>query len=389
MKVFLGAALAAAATFLCLPGVAAGQDAERAVLKALLSGDTGDVEVTEDFARAVPKAQLDGLLETLRAQVGPVEQIELVDGSGTLRSATYQVPVKITLDPEGRIAGLRLGAPEPLVADLRAAVAGLEGLGAEVSWLVIREGEVLAAGGASHPLAVGSAFKLGILSVLARDVRAGKTDWDRVLRLGDGHRSLPSGRLQDFPEEAPVTLHTAALLMIAESDNTATDLLLDLLGRDTVAEELGIAPEAMLSTREFFALKSDPAAARAWLDAEPEDRSGIAAEAASTPPDPAGAAAHSVPGIEWYLPLEQLCALLLPMADLPMLQLNPGPAYGLGPAAYKGGSEPGVLNFTVALRDAEERPLCAALTVNDPGVIDEQAATGAFRALLRRALAHP
>ncbi|MCA0938316.1 class A beta-lactamase-related serine hydrolase [Salipiger pacificus] len=388
MKVFLGAALAAVVT-VCLPGLAAAQEAERAVLKALLSGDTGNVEVTEEFARAVPEAQLDGLLETLQAQIGPVEEIELEGGSGILRSATYQVPVKITLDPAGRIAGLRLGAPEPLVADLRAAVAGLAGLGAEVSWLVTREGEVLAAGGAAHPLAVGSAFKLGILSVLARDVRAGKTDWDRVLRLGESHRSLPSGRLQDFPDEAPVTLHTAALLMIAESDNTATDLLLDLLGRDTVAEELEIAPEALLSTREFFALKSDPAAAQAWLDAEPQDRPAIAAEAALMPPDPAAAAARSVPGIEWYLPLERLCALLLPMAELPMLQLNPGPAYGLGPAAYKGGSEPGVLNFTVALRDAEERPLCAGLTVNDPGVIDEKAATGAFRALLRRALAQP
>uniref|UniRef100_A0A2A3JTW5 Uncharacterized protein n=1 Tax=Alloyangia mangrovi TaxID=1779329 RepID=A0A2A3JTW5_9RHOB len=110
MKVFFGAALAAVVT-VCLPGPAAAQEAERAVLKALLSGDTRNVEVTEEFARAVPEAQLDGLLETLRAQIGPVEEIELEGGSGILRSATYQVPVKITLDPAGRIAGLRLGAP--------------------------------------------------------------------------------------------------------------------------------------------------------------------------------------------------------------------------------------------------------------------------------------
>lgn len=388
MKAFWGGALSAV-VMTCMTGPVAAQQAERTVLEALLAGERADYEVTEEFARAVPEEQLAGLLETLRAQIGPIEEITLEDGAGTLRSASYQVPVRIVLDAEGRLAGLRFGTPEPLVADLRAAVDGLQALGTEVSWLVTRGDEVLAAGDAAHPLAVASAFKLGILSVLVRDVRSGKTDWDRVLRIGEGHRSLPSGRLQDFPEEAPVTLHTAALLMIAESDNTATDLLLDLLGRDTVAEELGIAPENMLSTREFFALKADPAAAQAWRDAAPELRPAIAAEAAVQPPDPAAASGQSVPGMEWYVSLERLCELILPMSGLPILELNPGPAYGLGPAAYKGGSEPGVLNFTVAMQDAEDRPVCAALTINDPGPIDEAAATGAFRALLRRALGQP
>nr|WP_240989293.1 serine hydrolase [Salipiger mangrovisoli] len=373
----------------CLASPSSAQETDRAVLEALLSGGGKGLEVTEDFAKAVPQAQLEGLVETLIAQIGPVEEIELEDGTGTVRSAGYQVPVRIALDAEGRLAGLRFGTPEPLVADLRTAVAALADLGAEVSWLVTREDAVLAAGGAAHPLAVGSAFKLGILSVLAREVRAGKTDWDRVLRLGEAHRSLPGGRLQDFPDAAPVTLHTAALLMIAESDNTATDLLLDLLGREIVAEELGIAPEVMLSTRELFALKSDPAAAHAWLDADPKERPAIAAAAALQPPDPVLASGMWLPGIEWYVPLDRLCALILPIADLPMLQLNPGPAHGLGPVAYKGGSEPGVLNFTVVLRDAEDRAVCAALTVNSPGRIDEQAATGAFRALLRRVVAQP
>lgn len=372
-----------------LAGAAAAQQAERAVLESLLAQGSEAVPVTEEFAQAVPGAQLDGLLETLIAQTGPVEEIELEAGKGVLRSATYEVPVRVVLDAQGRLAGLRFGAPEPLVADLRAAVAGIEQLGEEVSWLVMRGDDVLASGAAAHPLAVGSAFKLGILSVLAREVRSGKTDWDRVLRLEESHRSLPSGRLQDFPADAPLTLHTAALLMIAESDNTATDLLLDLLGREIVAEELQIAPDQMLSTREFFALKADPAAAMAWLNADPAGRPGIAEAAAVQPPDLAGASGPAVPGVEWYLPLERLCTLLLPMADLPMLQVNPGPAYGLGPAAYKGGSEPGVLNFTVVLPDAQDRPLCAAMTVNDPGTIDELAAMGAFRALLDRALAHP
>ena len=43
---------------------------------------------------------------------------------------------------------------------------------------------------------------------------------------------------QDWPKGAPVTLHTLATLMISISDNTATDQLIAIVGRDAIAEEL-------------------------------------------------------------------------------------------------------------------------------------------------------
>ena len=65
------------------------------------------------------------------------------------------------------------------------------------------------------------------------------------------------------------------------------------------------------------------------------------------------------------------------------MALNPGPldAALWSQVAYKGGSDVGVLNFTAAVRDAEDRLYCLALTVNTTAAIDEAAAIEAYRGL--------
>ena len=93
-------------------------------------------------------------------------------------------------------------------------------------------------------------------------------------------RSLPSGMLHNWPEGAPVTLHTLASLMISISDNTATDILLGLVGRENVERMMGrigiAAPERnrpFLATREIFALKTAPEAEqRAFIEADEAGR---------------------------------------------------------------------------------------------------------------------
>ena len=55
--------------------------------------------------------------------------------------------------------------------------------------------------------------------------------------------------------------------MISISDNTATDMLVDLVGRDALAQKLGI--DFALKTREFFFLKGDAEARGAYLKADP------------------------------------------------------------------------------------------------------------------------
>src|SRR5690606_32399069 len=62
----------------------------------------------------------------------------------------------------------------------------------------------------------------------------GKMSWETPLKLKKDFYSLPSGKMQ---EEEPGTVHNLkeyALPMIAISDNTATDHLVHLLGREAI-----------------------------------------------------------------------------------------------------------------------------------------------------------
>ena len=97
--------------------------------------------------------------------------------------------------------------------------AALKALPGEVAYLVEQEGEVLAAHRADDKLAVGSAFKLAVLLALHERIESGAADWADVIRLKPGHVSLPSGFLQRMPPGSPLTLHSLAAAMIAESDS--------------------------------------------------------------------------------------------------------------------------------------------------------------------------
>ncbi|MDJ0821732.1 MAG: serine hydrolase [Paracoccaceae bacterium] len=377
---------------LVLCGAAATQanaQSPQEVLQHLLSAPPVEAQFAPAFRAAVPMAQLTAVLQRLRGQIGPVREVKVTGDTATITTDTHRVNARIALDGNGQVTLLFFQPPVPLDVTLADATQALQTLGQDVAWLVLRDGAVLSEQGAEAKLAVGSAFKLGVLQVLAEDIDAGLRAWSDVVQLKARHKSLPTGRLQTYPDGAPVTLHTAALQMIAESDNTATDLLIDILGRDRVAAALGVAQ--VLTTREFFALKADEPARAAYLAAEMPDRPRIAAEAAATLPAISAASGPHDPGIEWYLPLSALCALIAPLADLPLMQVNPGPvpAQDWATVAYKGGSESGVLNFTSFLRDANGRAFCVAISINDPGEIDPPGALAAFQGLLSAASRAP
>src|SRR5215472_9459217 len=107
---------------------------------------------------------------------------------------------------------------------------------------------------ADTALAVGSTFKLAALATLRSDVDKKKRSWKDVVELRPEAKSLPSGVLQDWPDHAPLTLYTLAALMISQSDNTATDALIGLLGREKV-EAFASRNKPYLTTREMFVLK--------------------------------------------------------------------------------------------------------------------------------------
>ena len=299
------------------------------------------------------------------------------------------------------------GAAEPPAAEPPAAVPSSAAVPALFGEIVGLPGEVSLAAArleeagpanfltekAERPQAIGSAFKLFVLAELVRQVKAGERRWSDVVPLGTP--SLPSGLVQGWPKGSPMTLHSLAALMISISDNSATDTLLGVLGREKVERllpELGVrAPERnrpFLSTRDAFVLKmGDPALMARWKAADEAGRRALLpqlerAETSTLDPSRLGGRTAEIGTVEWFASPADLVRTLDWLrrsgdrTALDLLAINPG----LGPAlakdfayfGFKGGSEPGVLNLSFLLRARSGRWMAVSATWNnEAAVLDE------------------
>ncbi|MFN7159194.1 MAG: serine hydrolase, partial [Erythrobacter cryptus] len=174
---------------------------------ALLNGKVGpEALFTAGFLRAVPPAQLKGLIASLTAQFGPALSVaELTPREGAraalaIRFARGLAKGGIAIDPgeDNKVSELLFTAIEPVAVagdTPEAIVAELAALPGSVNaWFAPLDGGApVIAHNPDTPLALGSAFKLYILAALAEEVKAGQRKWSDVVRLGA--RSYPSGRL--------------------------------------------------------------------------------------------------------------------------------------------------------------------------------------------------
>lgn len=257
------------------PAAAAPSDPVRARaedLVRLINGEAAPESLfTEILLREVPAAQMRALAAQIAGAGGRARGVAAVEARGgngvvtlDLERGTVRARLVVEADPPHRITGLLLDPVKPR-ADSRAAILGEIGaLPGSVSFEMAKLGdgapERLFAHQPDRPLAIGSAFKLFVLAELSRQVQSGIHRWSDVVTLD--RQSLPSGLLQDWPQGAPLTLHSLAALMISISDNSAADTLIYRLGRERIEAllpVLGVAAvernRPFLSTYEAFALK--------------------------------------------------------------------------------------------------------------------------------------
>ncbi|MEM9358013.1 MAG: serine hydrolase, partial [Pseudomonadota bacterium] len=248
--------------------------------------------------------------------------------------------------------------------------------------LTKNDGTVLAHNG-DKALAVGSAFKLAVLVALQEAIEAGTAKWSDVIELTERHISLPSGILQDMPIGAPLTLHTLASLMIARSDNTATDMLMHHLGRQKVEAVSGLTP--MLTTREMFQLKADPVLYNNYVRLNVEDRRAFLEDLASARLPDAGKVTAPLRQLdEWYIPLEKICNWLARVQKLDLMLINPGLAVKSDwrRVAYKGGSNVGVLNYSTWFEDKAGDRYCLAASWNTTETLQQEKLTSIYTGLI-------
>lgn len=364
----------------------------QAALTRLLSAKTlSDEWFSTDFLKQVPVAQLSAILANASSSLGTFQSVEAgKDSAFTAKFTEGTLPIKgASVDAQGRFTGLLLGAGIPnQKPNLAAAVSSFGKLSGQNSVVVIENGKTVGGFNSDKTLAVGSAFKLGIMAELLAQMKTGQHQWSEVTTLQAGDKALPSGFLQRWPDNAPLTLQSLATLMISQSDNTATNVLLRLVGRDNVAKRLGIA--ALPNTREFFALKNPASKALldAYLKGNDTQKKAVLEQASAAPlPSISLFAGDAVVAqqVEWFVPVTTLCNLMNEVAALPLMQVEAGVADPslFKAVSYKGGSEGGVLNLTTQVTTKDGRTVCISATSNDSKAIDQTAFAGAYSKLIQ------
>ncbi len=343
------------------------------LLQELWNGPNLDINsFAPEVFNKVSKNYLEEILSEQREVYGPALGVQPTADTHRflIETETYSVPALIKQNAAGQLTGLlfRYGhikglGHEDLLEHIREQTK-------KQSYVLMENGEVHAEHNSNVRMAVGSAFKLFVLDELAQQIEAGTFDWDEKVMLEQRHISFPSGTMQQEPVGKMFALLDVARNMISVSDNTATDLLMDVIGQENVM--LPGATSPALTTRQLFHLKADKHAAEAYLKAGPEERAHILTDLPARLPAIDQVSGPLIDGIEWYVSTRELCEVLTELKDIKGIFVSPGVADpdNWTALAYKGGSETGVLNMTYALEDQEGNEWCFSTTWNAKEALD-------------------
>lgn len=361
---------------------------EAKVLTDIFHEGPARVTYTKQFEAAVPLSSMQQLLDQLTMQLGTFKQVEGTSNPYTIVFEQGTVTAYISLDGQGSVAGLQFTEVISSKLTLADSVKQITDLDAQTAVLIRRNGQTLASYQADVPLAVGSAFKLGVLAALDDAVKANRMQWGQSVRLEKAYKSLPTGILQDWPVGSQLTIETLATLMVSQSDNTAADALLSLVGRQNVDRYL-MHSKPTLSTSEMFKLKnpknsdilarfrSSSVSQRLLLLEELKERE--LPNAGLFSGDPVAI------DVEWFMTAKELATLIERLQSLDLMTVNAGLATKerWQRIAFKGGSEPGVLNLTTYLEDTQKNRYTVVVTANtSKKPLDEKKIMESYQAIL-------
>jgi hypothetical protein len=350
-----------------------------------------------------------------------VSELSTLVASASTGGAVQQAQVWLTVDRRDLISGLRISpvttAPTP--ATWAGVDTALRSVAPQVRLLVanVSSGSCQSVHSIDPTSAapLGSAFKLYVLDALSNAVASGKVRWDQPLSVTAQLKSLLPGELQNEPDGTQISVLDTAAKMISISDNTAADMLINLLGRAAVEAALtttGMASPALdrpfLTTREIFILKLDqwPALAKRYIAANEPSRRALLASTVDRAPLPAVSAAgawitpRDINSLEYFASASDICRAYASLASLArrpglspigqVLSLNDD-GLQLDPTEwkatwFKGGSEPGVLTLAyLATTRTGQSYVVTVLAENPSQPLNEATAAPAILSAIRAA----
>lgn len=367
----------------------------------------------EAFQEAVPFEQFNPVLDQLRPN-GPwiITEELFVDTTtaqvriqGATAADVWDLLIVINGPEQLKINTLFVGPPQNFEppASVDAAIERLEAMGTlrlGVHEITGGECNLIEGRNTEEQMPLGSIFKVYVLAAVVDAVADGSISWDDPVEIRDELDSVPSGVTQDEPAGSSLTVQVLAERMIEISDNTATDHLIDLVGRDGVEAAMVDAGHSdpdrnrpFLSTREFTILKfgvGDETRA-AWVASDSDERQSILEEAITPASLPTVDAIVSVidpvevEAIEWFASPADLCRVFGQLAGdetaRSILARNPGmpdAAARWGTILYKGGSEPGVFAMAWLVEGSEGTFVVSGSVSNESALIDELDAPNLF-----------
>jgi hypothetical protein len=249
---------------------------------------------------------------------------------------------------------------------------------------IIDEAPVLIHGvNADDVMPVGSSFKWYVLGTIGQQIEEGTLDWEQLVTIEEAHKSVPSGDLRYAPDGTQYTLRYLAERMMQKSDNTATDVLIYLVGRENVEAMMTTMGHhdpslniPLMTTREFAFMKlAVPTEdVDAYLAASVDERRRILAEEIDPMPYEALAVAdnQTVPvelfRVEWFASRTDLANAVTwiwiqsqkegmrPLLEVIALETQLVFNGEVWPSVgFKGGSEIGLVNGTWLMQRADLR----------------------------------
>ncbi len=259
---------------------------------------------------------------------------------------------------------------------------------------------------AGTPRPLGSMFKLFVLGALAGAIREHHISWEQKLTVTAAVKVGGSGTLQDAADGTTLSVEQAAVKMISISDNTAADMLLGLVTRSAVEDQVRAWSShpsldiPFLSVKELFALKyyDFPFMANHYLSLNPAQRAEYLVSTVDNVPTSAEVQAgtpRDINSIEWFASADDLCRALVGLAALeaepglsPLNQVLSTNNGGIGLSSktwpriwFKGGSEPGVLTLGYLARDVAGQSFVVIILSEDTSKPVQESAAVEIKAL--------
>jgi beta-lactamase class A len=369
----------------------------RSVADAPLSQKEIDSHFDASFLDTVSTAKINAALAELPA---PGTLVGVVSSTPTglvvmANFGTARLRVTLSVNGTGLIDGLELTASASATSWSQIDRT-LAALAPNVSFLAARVAngscQTIHQLASSTPRPLASEFKLFVLGALAHQIAAGRVAWDQELPVEDksSGNAPGSGSLQFSPAGTKVSVQETATKMISISDNTAADMLVNLVGQSALESQVrqwSSDPKLdfpFLTTRQLFLLHyvNYPMLANAYLNRAPSERGAFLDS--SVDPLPLSEAQGSteprdIDKIEWFGSPDDICrafvglqqlshqSTLSPIASI--LSLNKG-GLGLDPSEwptvwFKGGSEPGVLTLGYMATNSKGQTFVVSAMLSD------------------------